>query len=135
MGLRGYDVPQPATQAAEEPRRDGIRLVITSDQLRKHCFTRAEHHQARARWYETEAGKLKGSVEAAQEETEALEDAGLVSAYQKAESPLRGLKSSARMHRARSAWFKTVAAHVEPERQFTLLLHEIERFDLAEAFQ
>jgi hypothetical protein len=126
-----YPVADQASGHSGVPQ--GIRLTITSEQVKQHCLSRAEHHQGKAKWYDAEANKLRGSADAAREESE--ERGEFETGYSKAASPVAGLRSSAKMHAARSAWFKAVATYVEPNAAFTLGIHELDRLDLAEAFR
>ena len=78
---------------------EGLHFDLSSDEMREHLATKAEHHTQRAVWY----------LERAKD----LQDGGMQSDHQvSGGDPLKNLQAQAEKHTSRADFFKFLTDHI-----------------------
>lgn len=96
---------------------EGIRIELTTDELKQHFDARVAHHSERETFYNGQADALKaGGVEAVKYTTN---------------DPTSSLLQSARQHADRRAFFAFMAAHLIPSETYRLSESDFTRLEFA----
>jgi len=98
---------------------EGLKIKITSDELRKHLQERSKYHLDKVTFY-------NGQVTA-------LQDSGL-SSNMTSNDPVGSLKSSAEKHQDKFALFTFMAEHVIPNEEYILSENDLSRIELASRY-
>lgn len=95
---------------------EGLKIKISSDELRKHLQARANHHLEKVTFY-------NGQVSA-------LHDSGLQTSMT-SNDPVGSLKHSAKDHQDKFALFTFLADHIIPDEEYLLSENDLSRIELA----
>lgn len=113
---------------------EGIKLSITSAELKKLCEARVEYHSTRARWNETKLKELKPTFDQATEdaEDEAEEQFKAMTYANNGNNndPLDRFKRGARHHRDRAVVFRFTAAHVIENETYILTEEDLRKLEV-----
>lgn len=82
---------------------EGIRIDLSTAELREHLQQRVEFHAEKAKWYADRAQELKD-----------------VGSENKSNDPASSLRASAKDHENRRAFFAFVASHLIPDETYRL---------------
>lgn len=105
---------------------EGIKLDISTDELRAHLTARSEHHAARREHYLAEYKRKTQSVISAEELMDS--DEGFASTSNSIRSDDMGY---AKHHRAKASFFKFVAQYLIPSETYRLSESDLAKFELA----
>jgi hypothetical protein len=95
---------------------EGLKIEITSDELRVHILARAEHHRERATFYEAQVSNLRAG--------------GLTAERGVSNDPVGSLNHSATQHRNKTAFFAFLAEHLVPGETYRLTENDLERLEI-----
>jgi hypothetical protein len=85
---------------------EGIKIEMTTEELRAHVAARAEYHEQKAEWYLKQTASL---AEGREEQWNVSND------------PTQSLKRSATEHQEKSAFFHVIAEHLIPAEVYRLV--------------
>jgi hypothetical protein len=97
---------------------EGIKIELTSDELRSHVQSRVDFHRAKCDFYAKQAASLR----AGQEENAAT--------YNASNNPVASLQQSEASHRERATYFKILADHLIPGETYRLSDTDLTRLEL-----
>jgi hypothetical protein len=98
---------------------EGLKMEVQSSELREHLLKRAEHHAERRDFYVRQAGALhEGGVE----EQQATND------------PVTSLRTSAKSHGEREAFFRFMAEHIIPNERYVLSEQDLIRIEIVSRY-
>ena len=93
---------------------EGLKIEISSDNLRAHLLKRAVHHRQKAALYGEKIDSLKSSGV----EVQAMSN-----------DPIHSLQSSQRTHAQSAAFFQGFADNLVPNERYRLNEHELSRIE------
>lgn len=96
---------------------EGIRIELTTQELKDHLLARVKYHQEKGQWYADRAQELK--------------DHG---SEGKSMDPASALRQSANTHADREAFFTFLAQHLIPEEIYRLSESDFSRLEFAARF-
>ena len=76
---------------------EGLKIDLSSDEIKKHLEDRAAYHQSKTEWYAGQVGSLKS---------------GGISETYHSNDPVGSLQRSMEEHRQKCAFFKVMAEHI-----------------------
>jgi hypothetical protein len=94
---------------------EGVRIELSSEELRQTFVDRASWHYERAMFYEDQVDSLRR---------------GGVNASGVTNDPVSSLENSARQHKDRQAYFTFLAAHLIPDETYRLSEQDLTRLEL-----
>lgn len=94
---------------------EGIKFDLSRDELHKHLTERADHHRAKAHYYEQQ---VKGLLEQGAEDSTATNN------------PVYSLRQSQKSHAERVGFFVFIADHLIPGATYRLAEHDLTRLEL-----
>lgn len=97
--------------------KSGLRLILTSEEVKKQAEARAKYHSAKQAWYESKESDVKalnGQLEDAESAPGGYMSGSAAGLFHKAEA----LKTSAERHRERALYFAALAKFVAPKTRF-----------------
>ena len=94
---------------------DGIKIDVTSAELKTTLEQRRDHHREKTAFYKQQVANM--------------EQQG-VAQHNVTNDPVASLKSSWRQHEERQAFFAYLAEHVIPEATYRLSEHDLTRLEL-----
>ena len=92
---------------------DGIKIVMSSQELKTHLEERASHHGSKAAWYATKATEIREGAP----ETAVNND------------PAHALERNAENHEAQAHFFEFLAAHIPPDEIYRLDKADLEQLE------
>ena len=93
---------------------EGLKIELSSDNLRAHLLKRAEHHRQKAALYGEKVASLKSNGVEAQAMTN---------------DPIHSLLSSQRSHAQSAAFFQGFADNLVPNERYRLGEHDLSRIE------
>lgn len=116
---------------------EGIKLSITSVDLKKLCEDRIKYHLGRAEWNATKLKELEPTFKEANAdfEEEAFEQMKGMSYNSNARSgdPLERFKTSHAHHRDRATVFRFMAEHIIPNESYVLAEADLRKLEVMRA--
>lgn len=94
---------------------DGLKISVSSTELKTHIEGRAKYHAQRAEFYSDQAGNLKSGglqLEAASND------------------PVGSLERSAKDHGEKAAFFSFLAEHIIPDERYILSENDLARIEI-----
>jgi hypothetical protein len=98
---------------------EGIKISLTTEELRKHMQTRIDFHKVKVDFY--------------MKQVAALREGGL-SATGHSRDPVAELENGCDTHRKKSALFQFMASHLIPEATYILSEHDFARLELVDGY-
>lgn len=97
---------------------EGIKIDMTTDELRKHVEERAAFHGKKADWYASRAADLQGGIA----------EHGNLSNH--SNDPVSSLVNSSKTHQERATFFKVIADHLVPDETYRLSQQDLAQLEL-----
>jgi len=109
---------------------EGVKIDLSYAELRDHLLGRAEHHLARATFYESRAGELDKGIRELD-----LEDEEMVNAFSNSGrgDPRDGLRRSAKEHRNKRVYYEFLAGHLVATETYRLTENDLARIEMTGA--
>jgi hypothetical protein len=95
---------------------EGIKIQMTTEQLRDHVAERADFHANKAEWYRKNADNLR--------------DGGLKAEANISNDPTSSLERSCESHRERATFFRIIAVNLIPDETYRLSESDLARLEL-----
>lgn len=99
---------------------EGIKIDVSSDELRDHLQARANYHDDKQAFYSTQAQSLK--------------DGGIRSEAAVSNDPVNSLEQSARSHGEREAFFRFLAEHLVDDETYRLSEQDLTRIEIVSRY-
>lgn len=106
---------------------EGIKLDISTDDLRTHLTSRSEYHATRREYYLAEYKRTTQNVIAGESEIDSDEGFATTSNYGQDRTYIQ----NAKQHRTKAAFFKFVAQYLIPNETYRLSESDLAKFELA----
>jgi hypothetical protein len=98
---------------------EGLKIKVSSAELKSHIETRAAYHQERAVWYEGQVVNLRS---------------GGVRPEAVSNDPASSLERSAKDHKEKAALFSFMADHIIPNEEYILSENDLSRIELVSRY-
>ena len=98
---------------------EGIRIDISSSELKEHLEERAEFHRKKSEWYSTQVTSLRE---------------GGVTPAPMSNDPVASLANSASGHKEKAAYFSFLAQHLIPDELYRLTEDDMGNIELASRY-
>lgn len=93
----------------------GIRIVMTTDEVKDHVLKRHEYHTEKAAWYTKQIAALK---------------AGGLTAESSTADPVSSLECQRDVHNKKAGYFAVLAKHLIPNEQYQLAENDLTKLEL-----
>ena len=104
---------------------EGLKLCMTSDELKRTLAGRIEYHSKKADWFEKKATELAPELE------QFAEDAEVLGKYSNANrNPTQELQRQHRHHADRVTVFKFMMEHIIPSETYVLEENDLRRLEV-----
>jgi hypothetical protein len=104
---------------------EGIKLQLSTEEIRKTVQERIEYHQRKADWAKTEAKRLQPDQDDLDDEAESI------GKYTNStNNPVVSLKQTAKHHRDRATYFRFIEAHLVPNEIYVLTEEDLRRLEV-----
>lgn len=105
---------------------DGLKLQISSDELKALSMSRADYHSKKSQWFEGKAKELGPELG---EMNDRAPDIQKYSSNNRA-GVLEELETKARHHKDRSTYFRFMAEHVVPNETYSLAKEDLSQLEV-----
>jgi hypothetical protein len=96
----------------------GLCIDVSARELREHLAARADHHEEKAKWYETQAA--------------ALSQGGAATGM--SNDPVRSLEESEQRHREKAAYFRFMEQHLVDNETYRLSQDDLAQIELSSRY-
>ena len=98
---------------------EGLKIKVTSQEIKEQLESRSKYHKERAKWYETQVSSLRS---------------GGVRLEAVSNDPVTSLESSAKHHKEKAAFFSFMAEHIIPNEEYFLSENDLLRIEIVSRF-